>query len=326
MSWLRAFFAALLFAISPSALADTLRPGYLELTQTGANDWRVTWKAPVQGGMAMRTAPSLPEFCRVMPTERALDAGTVKAMFHARCARPLDGATVGLSGLTSASDDALIRIAPLGRPVQAARITAAVPNARIADVADRWQVGRTYLTLGVEHILLGFDHLLFVLSLVLLIRGGWAVAKTVTAFTVAHSITLAGTSLGLFLAPRQAIEICIALSILFLAVEIVKARDDLPSLTTRFPWIVAFAFGLLHGFGFAGALAEIGLPDGEVAMALLAFNLGVEIGQLAIVATGVALLAVVSRYLSAWQRPIRTAAAYAIGATAAYWMFERMIV
>jgi HupE / UreJ protein len=203
-------------------------------------------------------------------------------------------------------------------------------------VPDRFEVAQTYVHLGVEHILFGFDHLLFVLALVLLIEGGWRIAQTVTAFTVAHSLTLIATSLNWISVARRPVEVCIALSIIFLAVEIVKARSDTRHLSERrlaerrlserWPWLVAFAFGLLHGFGFAGALAEIGLPEGEVPTALFTFNIGVEIGQLLIVGFGLGVLWAIHRFAQRRARRGEIASAYAIGTVAAYWMFARAFV
>jgi hydrogenase/urease accessory protein HupE len=180
----------------------------------------------------------------------------------------------------------------------------------------------TYLLLGVEHILLGFDHLLFVLGLVLLIRRPRAVVVTVTAFTLAHSLTLAATTLGLVMVARKPVEVCIALSIVFLAREIVRQRE---SLARRLPALVALVFGLLHGFGFAAALAEIGLPEGEIPPALLAFNLGVEAGQLLVVAGAMAVLALVARLRAPLLPPLRLAAGYALGVVASAWLIERTL-
>ena len=308
-----------------TARADELRPGYLELTQRSATQWRMVWKAPIKGGLASNAVPSLPKFCTAALASRTLLNGAVVAISDVKCTADLAGQKIGLTGLDATFTDALVRIAPLGRPVQAARLTPNAPIAEIATKAGTTQVAKTYFTLGVEHILAGFDHLLFVLSLVLLLTGGWQIAKAVTAFTVAHSITLIATSLNVLSVPRQQVEVCIALSIVFLAVEIVKSRPGTPRLSEQIPWVIAFAFGLLHGFGFAGALAEIGLPEGEVPMALLAFNLGVEAGQLLIVAAGLTLLALIRRIATAQLSHARVAMAYAIGSIAAFWVIERTL-
>jgi hydrogenase/urease accessory protein HupE len=194
------------------------------------------------------------------------------------------------------------------------------------------EVAATYLRLGIEHILFGFDHLLFVLALVILVREWRRVAMTVTAFTVAHSITLAAATLGFVNVPGPPLEAAIALSIVLVAVEIVNARHGKPSLTARLPWLVAFSFGLLHGFGFAGALAEVGLPQHAIPVALLFFNLGVEIGQLFFVAADLTFAWLLSNAGTLHFKPvldqramnrIDVIAAYAIGAVAAYWLIER---
>ena len=315
----------ILLATSTTAYADELRPGYLELTQRSPSVWRMVWKAPIKGGLASNATPALPKSCTVTLASRTRVNGAILAIFDVKCTGDLAGQKVGLAGLDATFTDALVRIAPLGRPVQAARLTPDAPMAEIALKADRAQVAEAYFKLGIEHILAGFDHLLFVLSLVLLLTGGWQVAKAVTAFTVAHSITLIATSLQILSVPRQPVEICIALSIVFLAVEIVKSRANAPRLSERIPWVIAFAFGLLHGFGFAGALAEIGLPEGEVPVALLTFNLGVEAGQLLIVGAGLALLAMIRQIATARLNQARMAMGYAIGSISAFWLIERVL-
>jgi HupE / UreJ protein len=183
---------------------------------------------------------------------------------------------------------------------------------------------RRYLALGVEHILLGIDHLLFVLGLLLIVRGPWMLIKTVTAFTVAHSLTLALATLGLVAVPSRPVDAAIALSIVFLAAEILRARQGRVGLTHRFPWLIAFAFGLLHGLGFAGALAEIGLPAGEIPLALLFFNLGVEIGQLMFIGAVLSLRWAAQRLEVAWPAWAEPLPAYAIGTVASFWLIERV--
>ncbi len=323
---IRLLIILLVLCLPSAASADELRPGYLALTEQTPGHWQMVWKAPIKEGLATRASPALPRFCKVQEERREIVAAALIIISNVTCARALPGNSVGLSGLDTTFTDALVRIAPLGRPVQAARLTADAPMVDVAVRPDRLQVARTYLKLGVEHILFGFDHLLFVIALVLLLRGGWLIAQTVSAFTVAHSLTLIGTSLGWMSLPRAPIESAIALSIIFVAVEIVKAQPTAPRLSERVPWLVAFLFGLLHGFGFAGALAEIGLPETEVPTALFTFNLGVEAGQLVIVAVTLAALAVIRRVKPAAQKPARFASAYAIGAWASYWFIERVLV
>lgn len=307
------------------ARADELRPGYLELTQRDAVHWDMIWKAPVLGGLATRSRPALPTFCTVSPGPVRLSGAALIATAALTCSHSLDGASVGLAGMESSFTDALLRVAPLGRPVQAERLTPDQPMVRIKAVPDSWQVARTYFALGIEHILNGYDHLLFVVALVLLLMRGWLVVRAVTAFTVAHSLTLVGTTLGLFGLAQAPVEALIALSIVFLAVEIIKQKDGTPRLSERIPWVVAFLFGLLHGFGFAGALREIGLPGGDVTMALLTFNLGVEAGQLVIIAVCIAAIAALRRFAQPALRPATVVATYGIGIIASFWFIERLV-
>lgn len=316
---------ALVLLGSMPARADELRPGYLELTQQDAQHWKMVWKAPILGGMATRARPAMPPFCKLTPGDSRLDGGSVIATGTFTCSKPVEGQQVGLAGLESGYTDALLRIAPLGRPVQAERLTQDRPMVTVTARPNRWQVAQTYLVLGVEHILAGYDHLLFVVALVLLLGNLWVVVRAATAFTVAHSITLIGSTLGLIGLAQAPVEALIALSIMFLAVEIVKQREGAPRLSERLPWAVAFLFGLLHGFGFAGALREIGLPESDVPMALLTFNVGVELGQLVIVALCLIALALLRRFLPLYQRRAVLAATYGIGITASFWFLQRLL-
>jgi hydrogenase/urease accessory protein HupE len=317
------FLALLLLFLTRPAFADELRPGYLELTQKSERVWQVKFKAPIKGGLAANALPILPSYCALGPQRRDVAEGALIMVQQIDCARTIIGAEIGLSGLDATLTDALLRVAPLDRPVQVMRLTAAAPTATIAARSTAMQVAVTYFVTGVEHILFGYDHLLFVISLVLLVGSLWSIAKAVTAFTVAHSITLIGTTLGVFGLPQAPVESVIALSIMFLAVEILKKEPGAPRLSERLPWVVAFLFGLLHGFGFAGALKEIGLPEGDVPTALLTFNLGVEAGQLMIVLLTVATLAALERYARALIKPALTATSYAIGITASVWFIGR---
>ncbi len=307
------------------AHADELRPGYLEFTQQDAEHWKLVWKAPVLGGLATRTHPAFPEFCTQSAPQAHVEGMVLVAESRLSCTRDLVGSKVGLAGMDAAFTDALLRIAPLGRPVQATRLTQSRAMVEVAAVPDTWDVARSYFVLGVIHILEGYDHLLFVIALVLLIGRPGMVVKAATAFTVAHSITLIGSTLGLVGLAQAPVEALIALSIIFLAVEIVKQDPAAPNLAERAPWIVAFLFGLIHGFGFAGALREIGLPESDVPTALLTFNLGVEVGQLLIVAAVLAVLALIRRLAPRALRPVALAATYAIGITASFWFIERVV-
>lgn len=316
---------AILALASPVA-ADDLRPGYLEFAQQDASRWSLVWKVPVAAGIGPDARPILPASCKALgaPQREMADRALVWR-YAISCSGDVAGKTIGLARFGTARTDVLVRVAPLGRPVQALRLTAAQPNAVIRARAGFWQVAKTYFVTGVEHIVFGYDHLLFVIALVLLLRGAWRVTVAVTAFTVAHSLTLIGTTLGLFGLPREPVEAMIALSIVFLAVEIAKSDDGRIGLAERAPWIVAFVFGLLHGFGFAGALHEIGLPESDVPAALLSFNLGVEAGQLLIVLACLAVLYGLRRASAASVMPATRVASYGIGMVASYWLIERLI-
>ncbi len=323
MRWLLALLLA--FLVATPANADELRPGYLELTQQDAQHWKLVWKAPVLGGLATHARPLVPPQCRQSLPQARLEGAAVVAESELTCTKDLAGSKVGLDGMDAAFTDALVRVAPLGRPVQAARLTPGHATFTVAAVPDRWDVARSYFVLGVEHILTGYDHLLFVVALVLLLGKLGVVVRAATAFTVAHSLTLIGTTLGIIGLAQAPVEALIALSIVFLAIEVVKQNPAAPRLSERIPWVVAFGFGLIHGFGFAGALREIGLPEGDVPTALLTFNLGVEAGQLLIVAATLAVLALVRRLAPPALRPVRVAASYAIGITASFWFLQRLV-
>lgn len=307
---------------SVSARADDMRPGYLEIRETAPLTYAVNWKAPAKVG---KVIPSFPADCKALrEPQRAFDAGALLTRWDIACRRSLAGREVRLAGLERTPGDALLRFQSLSGELQAARLTPTQPTTTIAVKPARSQVARTYFVTGVEHILMGYDHLLFVLCLVLLLNGAWRVVATVTAFTVAHSLTLIATTLELISVPRAPVEAVIALSIVFLAVEIVKRDPKQPRLSERIPWVIAFLFGLLHGFGFAGALAEIGLPQRDVPTALLTFNLGVEAGQLVIVTATMAVLAILRRINAEWLSPAQTMMSYAIGSIAAMWLIERI--
>lgn len=328
---LRVLIAVLLALFAAPLSADELRPAVLELTEREPESWVLEWKIPVsanrRGAAPLLAQPVIPQSC-AMDGEPVRRAAPLALLGSAKltCNGDLAGESIGLSELIG-SADAIARVSPLERPTQTFRLTADNPVATVAAKPDRWAVARDYFVIGTQHILFGWDHLLFVIALVLLVRSGWAVVKAATAFTVAHSITLVATTLGYSGMPSRPVEALIALSIVFLAVEVIRAiRDpDHATWTRRAPWLVAFAFGLLHGFGFAGALADIGLPQSEIASALIAFNVGVEAGQLLVIAALLLLLAALKRSVASLEIPLIRAATYAIGITGSFWLFERLL-
>jgi hydrogenase/urease accessory protein HupE len=302
-----------------------LRPAYLELRQTGAESWSVLWKVPAQGDMRLSIHPRFPDSCTLMSEPIALPtSGAYAERMAIRCEGGLAGRAVGIDGLRATMTDALVRSVRTGGSVQVAHLTPLAPTVMIEAMPGFLQVARTYMVLGVEHILGGVDHLLFVLGLLLIVRNGWMLMKTITAFTVAHSLTLAVATLGWLHVPQPPVEAVIALSILFLASELAKQRHGHAGLMKRYPWIVAFLFGLLHGFGFAGALRQVGLPEGDIPLALFTFNVGVEIGQLLFVSAVLLSLAALRRLVIRIPPWAHALPAYGVGTMAALWWMQRM--
>lgn len=321
--------AALLAAGIAETAAHDVRPAYLELRAVGgAETIEAVWKVPVLRG-AVRPLLSLawPQGTSVQEEEGEGLVGDAWVERY-RVERPggWTGAVLGVRGMENGLSDVLVRYEAADGATQTARLTGASPSFTISPAPRRLDVAATYTRLGIDHILLGIDHLLFVLALVLLTDGVWRLVRTITAFTIAHSITLALATLGVVRVPQAPVEATIALSIVFVAAEIVRRRDAGTAVRGVDPWIVAFTFGLLHGFGFAGALHEIGLPQGAIPLALLFFNVGVEAGQLLFIAAVLALAAVLKRLplrppAWTWSRRLLP---YAIGGVAAFWLIERL--
>jgi hydrogenase/urease accessory protein HupE len=314
---------ALLLLASLSA-AHELKPAYLEIATTSTLSYDVTWKTPIIRGRVLAVEPGFPRDCLSKDRSVRSDLGTaLVSNWRLSCDTPLAGRRIEFQGLDATFTDVLVRLQPIEGTVQTLRATPDQPSVLAAVEATPWNVAANYFVLGVEHILSGLDHLLFVVALVLLITGFRRLVETITAFTVAHSITLAATSLGWLQVSQTPVEAVIALSIVFMANELACMRSGKECLTTRWPWVVAFVFGLMHGFGFAGALADIGLPEREIPLALLSFNLGVEAGQLVFVVGVVALLAVLANLVS--RQRLALVASYPIGIVASVWLFERVI-
>lgn len=298
---------------TPIAGAHEVRPAYLEITSC-----RVVWKQPMTGDLALRLTPRLSNgWLEKKPSDQYASAGFLIRTWDVQpCAdEALAGTTVTVDGLEQTITDVFVRIRLRSGWQQDVVLRPDAPTFVLPKEFHEARGVPAYFTLGVEHILSGPDHLLFVLGLVLLIRDRWMLLKAVSAFTVAHSLTLASALLFGVSLPGPLVEALIALSILFLAPEILRARRGGTSLTIRFPWAVAFVFGLFHGMGFAGGLASLGYAKQDLAAALVFFNLGVEAGQLGFIA----LVLLVGRYLSS----IRTEwAAYAVGISGAFWTVQ----
>ena len=317
--------------LGASSYGHALQPGYLELRLIDKDRYAVLWKTPATGGRPMAIAAQLPESCDPRtPVQPIWNGAAYVARWTANCPGGLEGGLIHIDGLDQTSTDVLVRFDFADGVNQAHRLTASDPSFTVPSQPNQLEVARTYFLLGVEHILSGIDHLVFVLALLLLVKGARRVIVTVTAFTVAHSLTLAGATLGFVHMPGPPIEAVIALSIAFVASEIIHSRQGKPGLTEQYPWIVAFTFGLLHGFGFAGALAEIGLPQISIPIALLFFNVGVEIGQLLFIASVFAIIALARRITRRINMPRPTWAwavpPYAIGSLAIFWVIQRIAV
>lgn len=320
------FGAVLTLGATTVALAHESRPGYLELRERGPDIFEVLWRRPARGDAALSMAPVLPGHCApVGERTQMLQPDALLERWQIDCgAGGLVGHAVSIDGLQTTLTDVLVRVA-LADGVTYTRILRPDDTRfTIEGAPSRWQVIADYSRLGVEHILGGIDHLLFVLALLIIVANGRRLIATVTAFTVAHSLTLAAATLGWVQVPQRPVEAVIALSIVLLAGEILHAREGRFGITQRWPWLVAFAFGLLHGFGFAGALAEVGLPQNEIPLALLMFNLGVELGQLLFIAAVLGLIGALRRVRIAFPRWVERVTPYAIGSVAMFWVMQRV--
>lgn len=323
----RLALAALALACAPAALAHEARPGFLELRETGPETYSLLWKKPTGGEVEIQIAPVLPEGCRLATSDRQpLSPGAVIVRGTLTCPGGLAGKTLEIAGLPATITDVLVRLHHTDGRLESHLLRPATPSVTLGGVTTAGERSLGYVQMGVQHILLGVDHLLFVLGLLLIVSDRWMLVKTVTSFTLAHSLTLAIATLGYASAPLPPLNAAIALSILFLGPEIARRWRGETSFTIRHPWVVAFAFGLLHGFGFASGLSAMGLPQAEIPLALLLFNVGVEIGQVAFVLL-VILLERSFRLLEVrWPRLVERLPGYAVGTLGAFWAIQRTLV
>jgi hydrogenase/urease accessory protein HupE len=307
-------------------VAHELRPAYLDLRETAEETYALLWKKPA-GEVRLEIAPVIPEGCHVARRDsEQLTSAAVLTRATMICSGGLSGKTLRVAGLETTVTDVLVRVQHRDGRLESHLLKPANPSVTFG-VQMSWSArSGAYLRLGVEHILLGVDHLLFVLGLLLIVADRWTLVKTITSFTVAHSITLALATLGYASAPVAPLNAAIALSILFLGPEVVRRWRGQTSFTIRHPWIVAFAFGLLHGFGFASGLSAIGLPKVEIPLALLLFNVGVEIGQMFFVALFLLLLRAFQTLEIAWPQPVNFLPGYVVGSLGAYWTIQRTIL
>ena len=317
----------LLLAWAPPAIAHEARPGFLELRETGPETYALLWKKPTGGEVEIQIAPVVPDGCRLAtPDRQQLTPGAMIVRGTLSCAGGLAGKTITIAGLDATITDVLLRVHHADGRLESHLLRPASPSVTLGAVTSLAERALGYVQLGVQHILLGVDHLLFVLGLMLIVSNRWMLVKTITAFTLAHSITLAIATLGYAQAPLPPLNAAIALSILFLGPEVVRRWRGETSFTIRHPWVVAFAFGLLHGFGFASGLTAMGLPQAEIPLALLLFNVGVELGQIAFVLL-VILLERSFRVLEVrWPVLVERLPGYAVGTLGAYWTIQRTLM
>ena len=356
-------------AFGAFAEAHEIRPALVQITQRDAHRYDILWKQPVNGELAVHLVPRL--------SGGALDGepslATVTPVFALKLwknvsddSQPLDGQTLSIEGLERTITDVLVIVTLSdGRSVQQF-LKPQRTSIRLELSAEVAPPAATYLSLGVEHILTGVDHLLFVFGLLLLVGRNRALLKTITAFTIAHSVTLAATTLGWLHIRSSVVEALVALSIVVLAVELAQRhrgagaspkadgsrsfsiyfRNAAPrpraataiapattigrqpgiGLTSRYPWLIAFLFGLLHGCAFAGALAEVGLPQEHIPLALFLFNVGVEIGQLLFIVAVSSVLRLIGRLINSEPAWAPRAVPYAIGIFSSYWIIERFLI
>jgi hydrogenase/urease accessory protein HupE len=320
-----AVIALLVFAAN--ALAHESRPAYLEIRQTSPERYELLWRTPVLSGMRLPVVLTLPAGVRNVTEPHAHELGD--SLIERRVIEAPGGLAskrIEFTGLQGTITDVLVREQTRDGDRRTTLVRPSQPWVEIAATTGTFAVAGAFVLHGIEHILFGYDHLLFVLALLLIVRNTRVLVWTITSFTLAHSVTLALATLGVVHMPGPPVEAAIALSILLVAHEIARLRRGQSSLTARWPWVVAFAFGLLHGFGFAGALSAIGLPQGDIPVALFAFNVGVEAGQLAFIALVLTLIAAAKRVsLPLWvTRNAYAATTFSIGSLAAFWLIERV--
>jgi hydrogenase/urease accessory protein HupE len=310
--------------LAAQARAHEVRPGYLEIRETGENLYHVLWKQPAVGEMRLSIDPVFPDSCK--PAESGTKELTGAALLLRRtfrCEGGLSGKTVSIAGLDATSTDVVVTVRYRSGASETHLLRPAAPSVVLEGASSTGARALAFLRIGIEHILMGVDHLLFVLGLLLIVKDRMMLLKTITSFTVAHSITLALATLGYASAPVPPLNAAIALSILFLGPEIVRSWRGETSFTIHHPWVVAFAFGLLHGFGFASGLTSMGLPHDEIPLALLLFNVGVELGQLFFVVAIILLERSFQTLEIRWPHWVESLPGYTVGTLGAYWTIQR---
>lgn len=325
-----------LFGLALPAAAHEVRPGYIEITETARDNFDIIWKQPVRSAGAGAVAglglrPVLPAICeRLGDSRMRRQPGALVETFSLKCSGGLFGQSIGVEGLQRTITDVLVQLSLVDGGRYSLRLTADAP---VQQFAGGGTFLIAYFGLGVEHLVFGPDHILFVLGLVLLVQGWRRLVYVITAFTLAHSLTLGLSMLGNISAPGAVVEAIIALSILFVAIELTQAEDKRSALAARYPQAMAFGFGLLHGFGFAGMLGAIGLPRDVEIWALALFNIGLEVGQLMVVALILVFMRYVQpRFMATLTEKATPAATQIVvqaplvfmGGISVYWLLDRL--
>ena len=317
-----------MFLLGTSVKAHEVRPALIEVKELDAGVYDVMFKIPALGNQVIKLNPLFPEgFEPLGPVVSQFVPGAFVQRFtlHSKTGEKLFGKEIIFEGLTSLQIDVLVQMQFNDGTSISAIVQPKSPVFKVPERGSSAQVAGSYFNMGVFHILSGIDHLLFVLALLLIVVDYKKLLKTITAFTLAHSVTLALAALGMVNVPQAPTEAIIAMSIVFLCVEIINSKQGKPSITEKYPWIVAMVFGLFHGLGFAGALTEVGLPQHEIPLALFMFNVGVEVGQVMFLAVVLIIKVLISRLKINWPQDIWKLLPYAIGSLAAFWVIQRTL-
>ncbi|MGF1640960.1 MAG: HupE/UreJ family protein [Rhodospirillales bacterium] len=321
---LAAVVVILTLATAPPAMSHLLAPAVLEVDEFGDGRATILWRQPSLQPRGLRLVPTLPDRCSAAtPVASVVVGGSIVQRWNVDCGAPLAGSRIGVDQLDRAVTPVLLVVRTAEGDMIRRVLHAGQPEVMVPTRARAVDVLREYGRLGIEHILTGLDHLLFIAGLLLLVRGVRPLVWTITAFTLGHSVSLTAATLGWVAVPLRPLEAVIALSIVFVAIEVLQRCRGRDGLAARKPWLLAMAFGFVHGLSFAAALTEAGLPAHAIPLALLSFNLGVEVGQLAFVAAVLILFAALARIGARWPAWSAPAAAYAVGTIALVWFADR---
>lgn len=324
--WVAALLLLFAVGLSGNVLAHESQPGLLQIKQVNPSRYQLNWRAPIYYGQPHPARLKLPENWQIVrePTVRQLPDSALHGWIVDIQGGSINGSVIRFPGLEATITDVFVRISRMDGSETSLVVRPTRPYVELRGERPWYQSAGEYLILGFHHILMGIDHLLFVMGLMIIVQGSRMLIKTITSFTVAHSVTLAIATLGLASIPGPPLNAAIALSILFLGPEIVRVWHGKTSFTIRHPWVVAFGFGLLHGFGFASGLSTVGMPKAEIPQALFMFNVGVELGQIAFVVLMLLIYRSLKILAFRWPRWVEFMPGYTIGSLGAFWTIQRV--